>query len=247
MKTGNEPEDLFKPIQKSARSSELLADELCRIIVGGKIKPGEHLPSERDLAEKFNVTRNVVREALRSLERLHLLSIRQGSRITVLDYLTTAGFDFVAELFASSERGISKLIEDIADAVSVIGKAIMFFAVDNMKEGFLPGIIEAVEQLGEEAAKPKPDKRKLQDLDFEIQNRLMRATDNQVMILLHNSIRHIYSETATIFEPLVDHHGTLAENYRQMGDYLKKGNRKKAKDVFDIIFDQGKAALAKNR
>ena len=244
MKPGHETEDLFKPIKKTMRSSELLAEELCRIIVEGKVKPGDNLPSERTLAERFNVTRNVVREALRSLEKLHLLSIRQGSRIKVLDYLATAGFDFVAELFSSSENGTEKLMDDIAETYKVIGRAMMFFAVDNMKEGFIPQIAEAVVSFDKEAGKPEPDMRMLQDLDFEIQIRLMRSTGNRVMILLHNSIRRIYGQVATLFEPIVSHHAILADNYRRMSGHLNAGDREKAKEVFEKIFEQAGAALA---
>jgi GntR family transcriptional repressor for pyruvate dehydrogenase complex len=247
MKPVPEEESLFKPIRKQVRSSELLADELCRVIVEGRIRPGENLPSERDLAEKFHVTRNVVREALRSLERLHLLSVRQGSRITVLDYLTSAGFDFVSELFSSSEAGAGKIMDDIAEARRVIGRAMMFFAVDSMKEGFLPEIVEAVEDFCRESHGPNPDMRTLQDLDFEIQNRLMRSTGNQVMLLLHNSIRRIYEKVATLFEPIVSHHRDLADQYRRLAEHLEAGDREQARDVFEAVFEQGRAAMAETR
>jgi len=244
MKNGSESEDLFQPIKKLSRSSDVLAEELCRVIVEGKVKPGESLPSERTLAERFHVTRNVVREALRSLERSHLLSVRQGSGITVLDYLTTAGFDFVSELLGSSEDGVRNLVRDIAQARAVLGCAMMFHAVDGLKEERIPEVEEAVEALAAEAARPEPDMRTLQDLDFEIQNRLMRAGGNQVMILLHNSIRRIYERTASLFEPIVARPDVLAERYRRILEHLKAGHGKKAKKVFQTIFDEGSAALS---
>lgn len=244
MKNDPVAEDLFRPIQKFSRSSDLLAGELCRVIVEGKVKPGDSLPSERTLAERFNVTRNVVREALRSLERLNLLSVRQGSRITVLDYLTTAGFDFVAELLASSETGVGGLMCDIAEARAVIGSAMMFHAVDRMDAERMPEVEEAVRALAEEAARPAPDMRALQHLDFEIQNRLMRAGGNQVMILLHNSIRHIYDRTATLFEPIVSRPERLAERYRRILEALKAGDRETAREVFRAMFEEGRAALS---
>ncbi len=246
MKNGPVPEDLFQPIKKFSRSSDLLAEELCRVIVEGKVKPGDSLPSERTLAERFNVTRNVVREALRSLERFHLLSVRQGSRITVLDYLTTAGFDFVAELLASSENGVQSLMCDIAEARGVIGCAMMFHAVDSMNEERIPDIEAAVDDLAAETGKPEPDMRTLQQLDFEIQNRLMHAGGNQVMILLHNSIRHIYDRTANLFEPIVARPEVLVERYRHIMGHLKAGEREKAKEVFRTIFDEGREALSES-
>ncbi len=243
-KTGND-DDLFGPLQKSVRSSELLADELCRAIVEGRVKPGDNLPSERALAEKFQVTRNTVREALRSLEKMHLLSIRQGSRITVLDYLTTAGFDFVAELFSSPQAGSQKLMADIGEAYWSIGRAMMRYAVDNMDPSDLPAILEAVEDFAHLAGEKSPDPRALQDLDFEVQNRLMRSTGNQVMILLHNSIRRIYDKISGLFEPIVDDPGALGETYLEIMGLLKAGNRDQAKQAFESIFQKGREALSK--
>ncbi len=144
--------DIFKPLKKSPRSSKILAEEIQRVIIEGMIKPGERLPSERNLSETFKVTRNMVREALRTLEQLRLISVRQGSRITVLDYLTAAGFDFTAELFSASEKGAANIMEDIANAWYVIGKAMMFFALDNFDQSFLPQLSTAVGVFVKEAA-----------------------------------------------------------------------------------------------
>ena len=47
-------------------------------IVSGKLKPGDRLPSEHDQARAFRVGRSVVREALRSLAQLGLISIVPG-------------------------------------------------------------------------------------------------------------------------------------------------------------------------
>src|SRR5207253_8975006 len=46
---------------------------------GGKLRPGDRLPPERELAARLQVSRASVREALRSLELQGLLSRRQGS------------------------------------------------------------------------------------------------------------------------------------------------------------------------
>ncbi|MBI9074001.1 MAG: FadR family transcriptional regulator [Desulfatibacillum sp.] len=238
-------DNLFAPVKKATRTSEILTETLCRVIVEGKIKPGEFLPSERALAEKFQVNRNTVREALHSLEQMHLLSITQGSRITVQDYLTTAGFDFVAELFSSSEAGSKKLMADIGEAYWAIGRAMMQYAVDNMKATELPVIAEAVEDFAALALTADPDLKLLQDLDFEVQNRLMRSSGNQVMILLHNSIRRIYEKISGLFEPIVGSREALAQTYREIIALLEEDQREEAKQAFEKIFREGKEALSR--
>jgi GntR family transcriptional regulator, phosphonate transport system regulatory protein len=57
----------------------LIAEELRREIVSGTKTPGTRLPSEGDLAERFGVHRNTVRQAVAALVAEHLLVSRRGS------------------------------------------------------------------------------------------------------------------------------------------------------------------------
>ena len=61
------------------RLSEQLADALIVSIREGQLQPGQRLPTEAALVERFGVSRTVVREALSRLKTLGLLSSRQGS------------------------------------------------------------------------------------------------------------------------------------------------------------------------
>ena len=61
------------------RLSEQLADALVVSIREGQLKPGQRLPTEAALVERFGVSRTVVREALSRLKTLGLLESRQGS------------------------------------------------------------------------------------------------------------------------------------------------------------------------
>lgn len=65
---------------KPARVYQLIADEIERSVIAGELKPGDHLPSERDLVERFGVSRPTIREALRVLESHHLVQSRLGDR-----------------------------------------------------------------------------------------------------------------------------------------------------------------------
>ena len=246
MKPETENLDVFEPLPRTARSSELLAEEICRVIISGKIRPGENLPSERDLAQRFNVTRNTVREALRSLEKLRLLSVRQGSRITVLDYLDSAGLEFVAEILSSREGPEKGLMADIAAAWAVIGNAMINYAVLNCDPSHLPEIRDAVKEFCAEAEKPAPDVRRLQGLDFEIQNRLVRASGNQVLSFLHNSIRHIYVKVEELFSPVVANPKKLAKNYDTFLACLESGDRAKAAAIVAGYFEKGRENLVRN-
>ncbi|WP_156143248.1 FadR/GntR family transcriptional regulator, partial [Shewanella sp. ZOR0012] len=65
----------FKPIKQIKASSEV-GQQLKNAILGGDYKAGDKLPSERELIELFQVSRTVVREAIKSLEASGLVEIR---------------------------------------------------------------------------------------------------------------------------------------------------------------------------
>lgn len=68
----------FKPI-RSQRAFEEIAEQIRNELVQGRLGVGSRLPSERALAEQFGVSRNTLREALRSLEHAGLLRLQKGA------------------------------------------------------------------------------------------------------------------------------------------------------------------------
>jgi GntR family transcriptional repressor for pyruvate dehydrogenase complex len=67
----------WEPVRK-IRSYEQVMEQIEQRIVDGLLKPGDHLPSERDLATQLGVSRPTLRESLRVLEALGILDIRPG-------------------------------------------------------------------------------------------------------------------------------------------------------------------------
>ncbi len=68
---------LIAPIKKT-RVAEEVADRIRILMLDGTFPPGEPLPSERHLAERFGVSRGSIRDALRTLETIGLLETRHG-------------------------------------------------------------------------------------------------------------------------------------------------------------------------
>ncbi|HEY7046922.1 MAG TPA: GntR family transcriptional regulator, partial [Jatrophihabitantaceae bacterium] len=62
------------------RMSEAIVDQIKTLIRTNRLRPGDRLPSERELCERMGVSRVTVREALRILEAGGLVEIRVGAR-----------------------------------------------------------------------------------------------------------------------------------------------------------------------
>src|SRR5690349_18760873 len=71
--------DLFRPVNVD-RVSQVIVDQIKALVREGKLATGDRLPSERDLCQRFGVSRVTVREALRVLEANGLIEIRVGAR-----------------------------------------------------------------------------------------------------------------------------------------------------------------------
>jgi GntR family transcriptional repressor for pyruvate dehydrogenase complex len=77
-KRSNASADLFEPVT-AARISAPIAAQIREAILSGKLAPGDRLPPERELTERFGVSRVTVRDALRALETAGLVQIRVGA------------------------------------------------------------------------------------------------------------------------------------------------------------------------
>lgn len=84
---------MFQP-HKSRRAFEDISEQIRQAILSNQLSQGDRLPSERDLAEQFQVGRISIREALRNLEAIGLIQIRKGSKggafVEVADPTNTA-------------------------------------------------------------------------------------------------------------------------------------------------------------
>ena len=74
----------FKPI-KTRRLYEDIVEQIKAFITGGSLKPGDRLPGEREMAERLQVSRVSVREAIKALEMLGFVDIRPGDGSFVRD------------------------------------------------------------------------------------------------------------------------------------------------------------------
>src|SRR5436309_10784442 len=106
---GRQPIELG-PI-KSTRIYEEIVRQVKQLIAEGRLKSGDRLPPERELAEKFVVSRTSVREALRALESLGLIEIRPGEGTFVRQVPLDALVGPLALVMTSQREAIGELFE----------------------------------------------------------------------------------------------------------------------------------------
>ncbi|WP_227978994.1 FadR/GntR family transcriptional regulator [Nocardia spumae] len=103
----------FTAVSRTAVSDTVFG-QLVDAILSGRIAPGDALPSERELAETFQVNRHAVREALRRVQQGGLVRIAQGGKTRVQDWRAHSGLDVLSALAAAGALPPQRLLRDIA-------------------------------------------------------------------------------------------------------------------------------------
>ena len=96
---------------KSVRIYEDIVRQVRALIADGHLKSGDRLPPERDLAERFRVSRTSVREALRSLQSRGLIDIRAGEGAFVRDVSVEALVEPLALVILPYREAVGELFE----------------------------------------------------------------------------------------------------------------------------------------
>ncbi len=99
------------------RLHERVAEQLRDAILDGHLRAGEKLPPERELAERFDVNRTSVREAIKVLEGLGLVAVRQGDGATVQP-LPEASLAILGPMIFHGGRVDAGLVRELNEVVS---------------------------------------------------------------------------------------------------------------------------------
>ena len=166
------------PFQKvqSPKIAERVTDQIEHLILNGILRPGQRLPSERELAERFGVSRPSVREAVAAMEEDGLLVSRANSGIFVADALNSLFSESLTKLFSKHERAIFDYIDFRRDIECV--------AADYVIKHGSPSDFEVVNQafLRMEAAHSAGKRADEAQLDAEFHFSIIEAGHNVVML-----------------------------------------------------------------
>ena len=93
------------------RLSDTITDQIENLIATGKLKPGDRLPAERELAQQLDVSRPSLREALLVLESRGLLQARRGGGFSVTDVTAPTITDPLVHLLQRHPETVDDILE----------------------------------------------------------------------------------------------------------------------------------------
>ena len=115
----------FKPLSKKTFSDEII-DQILSMIITGELKAGDKLPAERQLSESFRVSRNSLREALKTLESLGI--VRRSPRGTTVCAPEETRYPSFSLAAASSTP------EQVAEVIRILSVASVALAAERARE-----------------------------------------------------------------------------------------------------------------
>jgi len=122
---------------KRPRIHEQVIDILLRRMVRGEYPVGSKLPTERAMAVEFGVNRNTVREALRYLENLELIAIRQGDGARVRDYSESGNLQTAKALMQVDEAMQQEVLSAVLEVRRMVCPEIAYVAALRRSEAHL--------------------------------------------------------------------------------------------------------------
>jgi GntR family transcriptional repressor for pyruvate dehydrogenase complex len=201
------------PFQRieAERLSHSVVRQIEQLILRGILRPGERLPSERELSERFGVSRPSLREAVAELQERGLLATRAGAGIYVADVLGSAFSPALIQLIASHEEAVFDYIAFRRDLESIAAERAALHGSDTDLK-----VIDTIFRKME-AAHRKRNPADEAELDAEFHIAILEASHNVILLHMMRSIfdllkqgvffnRQMMFRQRTTRDLLLDHH-----------------------------------------
>ena len=198
--------------------SEKLAGSVVRqielLILRGILRPGERLPSERELSERFGVSRPSLREAVGNLREAGLLVARANSGIYVADVLGSAFSPALTRLFASHDEAVFDYLDFRRDMEALAAERAAQLGSDT-DLAVVGNVLERMQ-----AAHKKRDPTDEARLDADFHLAIIEASHNVMMLHMMRSMydllregvfynRKVMFRQRTTRETLLDQHRAI--------------------------------------
>lgn len=218
----------FEPVQQE-KLSHGVTRQIEGLILRGILRPGERLPSERELSERMNVSRPSLREALGDLQERGLLTSKAGAGVYVADVLGSAFSPALVSLFANHDKAVFDYISFRRDLEGLAAERAATIASDTDLK-----VIDTIFEKMEAAhRKRNPDEEAHLDAHFHLA--IIEASHNVIMLHMMRSMYELLREgvfyNRTIMFKQRMTRDSLLEQHRAINAALQARDAKGARDA----------------
>lgn len=185
----NSEETWIKPIAQTSLSRSVM-NSIKQGIMEGRIKPGEYLPSEAELAEKFKVGKSSIREAIKMLEAIGYVEIIKGNGCRVRTSVDPEIINPLAFQLLLNEGCRDELLE-FRKTVEITATKL---AMQKANDTDYKKIATSIENLKKHY---KNGRSTLND-DIEFHNLIYESTHNSYFIIIGKAVMGLFHSSLTI-------------------------------------------------
>jgi DNA-binding FadR family transcriptional regulator len=209
-----------------ARASDEIVQQIKSLIFGGRLAPGDQLPSEKELKEQFGLSRITIRDALRVLESEGLIEIRVGARGGA--FVARPSAHRVSESLTNLLRMQQITIQELTEARLAVEPSVALLAARRATQDDIGAMERAV--AGALAARAAGDPRFMpHSVVFHVA--LAEAAKNQVLLSTVNSLRGAFHETLAALLPADDMAARAIEDHQQILHAIKARDGERAQKL----------------
>lgn len=186
MAKGNQRDIMGQHTEQIVRrklSDEVFA-RLKTMITSGELQPGDEMPSERELMERFGVGRPAIREAMQALAGMGLVAISHGERAKVLELTAQS-------IFRQMDMTAKMMLAKSSDTLEHLKSARIFFERGMAREAAIKGDSKDIADLSDILDKQRAslgDAEAFIAADMEFHTRIARISRNPIYVAVSDAM-----------------------------------------------------------
>ncbi|MFK7836037.1 MAG: FadR/GntR family transcriptional regulator [Sulfitobacter sp.] len=231
----------FRPVTPEKLSTSVVR-QIEQLILRGILRPGERLPPERELAERLNVSRPSLREAISALQEVGLLSAKPGAGIYVGDVLGSAFSPALIALFSRHDEAVFDYLSFRRDMEALAAER----AARNASDTDLAVVQTVLDKM--QTAHDKRDAEEEARLDAQFHMAIIEASHNVVMLHMMRSMYEllrggVFYNRQMMFKQNTGRE-TLLEQHRTINAALQARDATGARQAVEAHLDYVERCLA---
>ena len=211
---------LLKEVKKE-KIFEDIVRQIRRLIKKGRLKVGDKLPPERDLAQAFKVSRASVREAIRVLESAGLVKTHVGDGT----YVETGSVENLVKPLATVVVGGRETLMEIFAVRKMFEPELAYLAAESATAD---EISELKRILGRQRKK-MGNRGVVTEIDYSFHLFLAKMAKSQVFLKLYNTLAELINQTREEFLQEGDRPQKSVDGHAEILSAIEKGNPTLAK------------------
>jgi len=182
---------VFPSRRKPRTAVDTVVQTVKDLLVQRKLRPGDLLPSENDIAASLSVSRGSIREAMKILSAFGVVEIRQGDGTRVATTANPKLFDpLLFNLLVTQPE-----IEELAELRILVEEGIVRLVVAHADEAGLERLQQAYEALAESARASPADRKRIFEADLKFHEVLGSLTGNQLVANVYEFVIELLAPT----------------------------------------------------